>query len=208
MVLGVGLVARVPGELLGEDDLAAPERRDLEVARAEVEADAVSVRVVLHDDAALLRARNLRERDDLRDERSRVEVGEEADVERAGALLRVGLRDGPHDRVGAGDAQAPAAGAPEDELGDALDEAAHLRKRLRGDAGGQRDVEAVDVAVLALPGEGDLLLRAARGGAQVVQGGEGGLERGEVHCRLGCWWTKTGGSLAQRVGDCKRRMGS
>ena len=43
MVLGIGLVARIPRKLLREDDLAALERGDLEVARAEVEADAASV---------------------------------------------------------------------------------------------------------------------------------------------------------------------
>ena len=176
VVLGIGLVARIPRKLLREDDLAALERGDLEVARAEIEADAAAVHVVLHQNLALAHLRHLLERHDLNFDGASVEVAEELEVERARALLRVGLRDRLDDFVRTRQVQFPAACAPEDELDDTLHKVFHARKhrgmhRLRHD-----HVVAVDVAVLTLPRDCDYLLVAMGLHAQEVQGLERRLE--------------------------------
>ena len=169
VVLGIGLRTRIPRELLREHDLAALERGDLEVARAEVEPDAVAVHVVLHEDFALVRDGHLPERHDLDFHGTPVEGAEEVVVERAQALLRVRLRDRLHDFVRPREVELPPARAPEHELRDALHEVPHARQHHRVDALRDLQIVAADVTALALPRHGHDLPVPVRVRAQEVQ---------------------------------------
>ena len=155
VVLGIGVVARIPRELLGEHDLAFLEGGDLEVARAEVEADTAAVGDGLHLREGLLRLGHLLERDDDGLDGAAVEIREESIIERARALLRVGLRDGLHDGVGTGEVELPSAGGPHDELRDAVDNVADLLRSLRVKALRNRQIVAEDLSVFTFPRDCD-----------------------------------------------------
>ena len=161
MVLWVGVVPRIPRELLGEHDLALVERGDLEVARSEVEADAAAVGDGLHLRERLLLRRHLLEGENDRLDGTPIEVGEELVVELARALLRVRLRDGLDDCVGTGEIELPAARGPHDELRDAVDDMRDELGRLGAETLRDLKVVAVDLPVLALPRDcNNVVLRA------------------------------------------------
>ena len=151
VILGIGLRNGIPRELLREDDLALVERGDLEVGRAKVEADAAAVRDGLHLLELLVELRHLLERDDDRLDGTPVDGREEVIVEFAKALLRVGLGDGLHDRVGTREIELPAAGSPERKLRNALDDVTDELRSGRIEALRHRQVITEDLALFALP---------------------------------------------------------
>ena len=173
VVLGVGVVPRIPRELLGEHDLALVERRDLEVARAEVETDTATVGDGLHLRERLFLHGHLLERKNDRLDGTPVEVGEELVVELARALLRVRLRDGLDNSVGTGEIELPAARGPHDELRDAVDDMRDEFCRLGAQALRYLKVVAINLAILALP----------RNSNDVVLCAESAFNFGERHNR-------------------------
>ena len=169
MVFRIGLVARIPRELLGEHNLAALERRDLEVGRAEVETDAVTVCVVLDDNLALVHDGHLLvgHNNDL--ERLAVEILEEVVVELARPLRGVVLRDRLHNPVRTGEIELPAASRPQHELHATLNEMHNERTCRRLYVAGKIHIVTVDVTIFTFPrNTHDLGLRT-RIHAQIVK---------------------------------------
>ena len=151
MILGVGIVARIPREFLGEDHLALVERGNLEIARAKVKTDTATVGNRLDERRLLVHFRHLRERHNHRLYWAAVDRSEEVVVERADALLGIGLGDRLDDRVGTGKIQLPTAGGPYYKLGDTLDDISNIIGSIFVETLRNGKIVAEHLAVFTLP---------------------------------------------------------
>ena len=117
MVVGVGLMYRFPYDFRAEDGLAIDDRRDLDIGRAQVEPDAITLQMAAQGLAAFLGRGHLIRVADLHGEGAEIDqIAHELGIEGPFAIGRVEATDVLADVARPAHDDLPAAPLPEQEL--------------------------------------------------------------------------------------------